>query len=991
MAVKGKSLSMKLSASNFVFVCVIAIGIVALLIAVYSRPVKKSSAAMTTLATRSYTTTVVLGQPNLKETMFNRVVANRGFLTEGVHIDSLGRIYIFDSGNNRILGFTQMGNGTTNADIVIGQPSLYERSTANGDNTTYALPTASTLSLIPYPQVPSPLEAPRQEQMATDADGSLYVVDLNNNRVLKYLDPFTTDSVADEVWGQPDMITRQSHCGQSGFPVNNTGFCTEYVTQFGGTDQVFGSAVEIDPDGNLWVADTGNNRVLRFSKVGNVISKTADLVLGQSSMTTKNARECTSTVLTSMRHPLALKFHPVTGALYVEQGERPGEQGVYIYTSPFTTGQVPLKEIGRANFQLTAPADTTGWSEQCGGWAQDASGLHWARGMVFNPANPGQLFLNDGGNNRVLILDSDTGAIIGTPFQESTTSTVCWGSFVDAYGATANLCNPAGEPAFDSSGNLYIASGDEGAIHRFAVPLTKNGNNLNVSNGSLLYKGRNAITGKTFNPPFGLDRYIDTNNAANNQLYSVEINRVLVFNNPSALTDFATADYVVGQSTLDDVEPYAGVFAAITLNDIAVGKESTTNKSYMWVSAGSRIFAFPLPITQTALSTVPTKVIYTGDIVQRNLFWKDNNGYVSFTSTGLVFDESTNSLWISDNQNNRILRVKDPLAAHATVDLVLGQPNKTSVCDNACLGAPNSKGIGNPWTLALDKLGNMYVTDSGYEGWQGGTNNRVLRFNAAYLTPNLLLPDPIFPFPSASGVYGKPNFTSDPNSGHSSSHTPLTPVSVTFNSQNEMFLLADSYGNLQYERSYMYASNHTSQTAPTPAAIVPIPFGQAAESFFYGDDNTLFVQDLTWQRIQKVALAFTPTPTPTVTVTASPTPTSTPMPDTLKRVYFTFGKLRYGRYASSSQLRYGDYIYLKNYDPKKIKLLAISLYDYTLARNQGYTRTWRSSTHMYMRTNYYLPNKRKYAFIFTFQDIATSAVIKKYFVVNNISSTTITL
>jgi hypothetical protein len=123
--------------------------------------------------------------------------------------------------------------------------------------------------------------------------------------------------------------------------------------------------------------------------------------------------------------------------------------------------------------------------------------------------------------------------------------------------------------------------------------------------------------------------------------------------------------------------------------------------------------------------------------------------------------------------------------------------------------------------------------------------------------------------------------------------------------------------------------------------------------------------------------ALTPTPVPTV-------------PTTLKNVYFTFGKLRYGRYAGPSQLRAGDYIYLKNYDPKKLKLLAISLYDYTKKGNQCYTRTWRNSTTMYMRTCSLLPTKRKYAFIFTFRDTATSVVVKKYFVVNTISSGTVT-
>jgi sugar lactone lactonase YvrE len=118
--------------------------------------------------------------------------------------------------------------------------------------------------------------------------------------------------------------------------------------------------------------------------------------------------------------------------------------------------------------------------------------------------------------------------------------------------------------------------------------------------------------------------------------------------------------------------------------------------------------------------------------------------------------------------------------------------------------------------------------------------------------------------------------------------------------------------------------------------------------------------------------------------------TLTSVPTTLKNVYFTFGKLRYGRYATPSQMRTGDMIYLKNYNPKQVKLLAISLYDYKIKGNQCYSRTWRSSTSMYMKTCGLLPTKRQYAFIFTFKDLATGVTIKKYFVVNTISSGTVT-
>jgi subtilisin family serine protease len=101
-------------------------------------------------------------------------------------------------------------------------------------------------------------------------------------------------------------------------------------------------------------------------------------------------------------------------------------------------------------------------------------------------------------------------------------------------------------------------------------------------------------------------------------------------------------------------------------------------------------------------------------------------------------------------------------------------------------------------------------------------------------------------------------------------------------------------------------------------------------------------------------------------------------------VYFTFWTIRYGNYASPTKLRSGDNISLKNYNASKVQLLSISLYDYTTKKNQCYTRTWKSSTQIYMKTCANLPTGRKYAFIFKFKEKATGVVKTMYFVVNTI-------
>jgi len=163
--------------------------------------------------------------------------------------------------------------------LVFGQPSLVGQGACNGDNTTAAPASASTLCLIPYPYQISPLEGSRGGQMALDAARNLYVVDTFNNRVLRYNDPFATDAVADWEWGQRDMMSRNCNQGSSG-PTNQT-LCTGEITQ-GRYWYFFTGSVAVSPDGQqVWVADPGNHRVLRVSPT----QSGATLVVGQTSYT----------------------------------------------------------------------------------------------------------------------------------------------------------------------------------------------------------------------------------------------------------------------------------------------------------------------------------------------------------------------------------------------------------------------------------------------------------------------------------------------------------------------------------------------------------------------------------------------------------------------------------------------------------------------------------------------------------------------------------
>jgi hypothetical protein len=103
----------------------------------------------------------------------------------------------------------------------------------------------------------------RPEGVAFDAAGNLFVVDQRNNRVLGYRSPMTTDRAADLVIGQPDFNSDAD---------NNGGVSARSLAE--------PSHLAVTPAGDLYVADSENNRVLQYERPF-ATDTVADRVLGQ--------------------------------------------------------------------------------------------------------------------------------------------------------------------------------------------------------------------------------------------------------------------------------------------------------------------------------------------------------------------------------------------------------------------------------------------------------------------------------------------------------------------------------------------------------------------------------------------------------------------------------------------------------------------------------------------------------------------------------------
>jgi hypothetical protein len=92
----------------------------------------------------------------------------------------------------------------------------------------------------------------------------VFISDSNNHRVLEYDSPLTTDKVADRVFGQ-------------------LGSFTDNIASAGAAGLNAPSGLSLDPFGNLYVADSANNRVLEFN-LPITQGAVADKVFGQTDM-----------------------------------------------------------------------------------------------------------------------------------------------------------------------------------------------------------------------------------------------------------------------------------------------------------------------------------------------------------------------------------------------------------------------------------------------------------------------------------------------------------------------------------------------------------------------------------------------------------------------------------------------------------------------------------------------------------------------------------
>jgi len=365
---------------------------------------------------------IIIGKPDFSEVTPNTVVSNKFMYPRSVIIDrstTPNHLYIFDGSNSRIIGIKDSAKcasqgpncqvDPSQGDIVLGQPDFYH-SACNGDGGYQNYPSennasASTLCNQPVKQL-SIAERGDASSMYVSPSGDLYVTDMDNQRVLKYINPFTTDTIADDVWGQDDFASHICNKGQ--LTPSSSSLCLATLQWSG--DNNWTSGVDLDSSGNLWVVDNVNNRVLRFPAG----SHTADLVLGQPNFTSSSPGSNLN-------------------QLYAPSAVRVNGQG-WVYVADYQNSRI---------LRYKSPA--TGVSgEVFGPSIKFVSGLDW------DPSQPGKIWAAEKATADYILIDELTGSVTRT---------------LGVKGNGNILNNSSGSIGIDSFGDYFIPvpGGDYGS------------------------------------------------------------------------------------------------------------------------------------------------------------------------------------------------------------------------------------------------------------------------------------------------------------------------------------------------------------------------------------------------------------------------------------------------------------------------------------------------------------------------------------------------
>ncbi len=679
----------------------------------------------TNLTTTSYLPCHALGKPDPGD----HTDGNSFFHPRDIEIFGT-QMFVVDRYNNRVLIWNTIPtNGTTPADIVLGQPDL---TTRYANNTPDNIGTTSAQSLW------EPLDL-----WVGNIGGlpRLMVADWRNERVLIWNSiPTTNHQAANVVIGQPDMSSR----------INDGG------NQTRGTDNPQG----VWSDGTrVYVADTNNHRVMIFNSLPTTNFEAPDVILGQNNDTNTGAN-CGSNRMNTPAGGWSdgtRLFVAMTGCDRISIWEAiPGAnvdpdtvlgqtsltntganansnrtrdpikvtvEGGKIYVSDYSNNRVKVwNAIPAAGNHGVASDHVIGLSNTGNGGGAQQNRLDNPAGIAFSGT---RAYVADSDNHRITVYDpvptsNAENAIfqIGQPdFNEEVrneSSTIAENTFDSPYGI-----------AYDSVNDQFFVSDRE--HHRILVwsgiPTSYNQNaNFVIGQGNFNTSGA-ARTQSTLNSPRGIC-------VADNKLWVADTGnrRVMVFNLPITGNGI-NASGVLGQT-------------AYNTNTNGNGLDRMT-EPYDCHSDGTRFFVVDRGGNDRVLmwDTIPNLTTAADNpAADRQLGVLGN----TTSQAGLrdpegVYSDGT-KLWVADTGNHRIM-VWDPMpAAGSDVNASFYLGGGATFNDRPA-GVTGAE-LNAPRAITGNGTGKIYVLDE--------SNERVMVWSAATTSGE-----------PADEVYGVGNYTTN--------------------------------------------------------------------------------------------------------------------------------------------------------------------------------------------------------------------------------------
>jgi uncharacterized protein (TIGR03437 family) len=690
-----------------------------------------------------------VGSPllNISSTNPNLVEGRELYSPQSVAVDtsvSPPIIYVSDTDNNRVLAWKNANSFQSGqfADLAIGQPDLLT-TFQGGPGTAYSTGLYRPTGIAVY-------------------KGDLYVADSGNNRVLRYPNPFNQVTQQQKQFPTPDLWIGQNTV--NGRNINYSGSSTPNAQgiYLSNGSTVYESSIAFDSQGDLWMTDPGNLRVLEF-KASDVAAggggPTATLELGQLdfvSLQTPLSNSATSQLITNQFFsPDALNFDP-SGNLFVTDFNSTYSR-VMVFTAPFSTGKSASRLMGVFPSGYVYPTDATARQALL-----DNTVLLSPESVFFLTGSTPAVGVVDSGSSRILLFDvyanwpaggvppqakSIFGQANTCPAQQTSLPAYALCRYPNNGNprpSASTLGLPGG--AFATSTDLFVA--DSGNNRVLDLPIS--GNTLSPATrvlgqdrfdtGSInLIEGREFQFLNAVGTTSSLDSAIAIDASSGTpHLYVSDPgnNRVLGFKDLRNLKPGARADIVIGQPDLqtalvnypanDSTKPNSsGLYRPIGLLVDSQGN------LYVADSLNGRVLRFPAPFAYTGSAPEPADLV----LGQQNFTTKitDATSSSMLAPYGLAFTPSCNpalpqpcapnGLLVSDQGDNRVLYIPTTNGTFTAgndngkaATIVFGQQSF-----NGTATGTSTTNMNSPHGISCDTSGFVYLADSG--------NNRILIFN----------------------------------------------------------------------------------------------------------------------------------------------------------------------------------------------------------------------------------------------------------------------